>query len=54
VVITLFGSPSTAGIFLWERIELRYKGLMHLKGEQGRLEIHYDPDRKRWYAHISF
>jgi putative transposase len=25
-----------------------------LKGEQGRLEIHYDPDRKRWYAHISF
>jgi putative transposase len=36
------------------RIELRYKGLMHLKGEQGRLEMHYDSDRKRWYAHISF
>jgi len=35
-------------------IELRYKGLIHLRGEQGRLEIHYDPDRKRWYAHISF
>jgi putative transposase len=35
-------------------IELRYKGLIHLKGEQGRLEIHYDQDRKRWYAHISF
>jgi len=36
------------------RIELRYKGLVHLKGEQGRLEIHYDPDRRKWYAHISF
>jgi len=36
------------------RIEVRYKGLIHLRGEQGRLEIHYDPDRKRWYAHISF
>jgi len=30
------------------------EGLIHLKGEQGRLEIHYEPDRKRWYAHISF
>jgi putative transposase len=36
------------------KIELRYKGLIHLKGDQGRLEIHYDPDRKKWYAHISF
>jgi putative transposase len=36
------------------RIELRYKGLIHLKGEQGRLEIHYDQDRRKWYAHISF
>jgi putative transposase len=36
------------------KIELRYKGLIHLKGDQGRLEIHYDQDRKRWYAHISF
>jgi putative transposase len=35
-------------------IELRYKGLIHLRGEQGRLEIHYDPDRRKWYAHISF
>jgi putative transposase len=23
-------------------------------GEQGRLEIHYDQARRRWYAHISF
>jgi len=36
------------------RIELRYKGLIHLKGEQGRMEIRYDPDRRKWYAHISF
>ena len=36
------------------RIELRFKGLIHLRGEQGRLEIHYDHDRRRWYAHISF
>jgi len=36
------------------KIEVRYKGLIHLKGEQGRLEIHYDPDRKKWYVHISF
>jgi putative transposase len=36
------------------KIELRYKGLIHLKGDQGRLEIHYDQDRKKWYAHISF
>ncbi len=36
------------------RIELGYKGLIHLKGEYGRLEIHYDPDRRKWYAHISF
>jgi len=36
------------------RIEVRYKGLIHLKGEQGRLEIHYDQDRGKWYAHMSF
>ncbi len=36
------------------KIEVRYKGLIHLKGEQGRLEIHYDQDRKKWHAHISF
>jgi putative transposase len=25
-----------------------------LRGERGRLEIRYDADRGRWYAHISF
>lgn len=36
------------------RIELRYKGLIHLRGEQGRLEIHYDQDKRKWHTHISF
>jgi len=36
------------------RVEVGYKGLIHLRGEQGRLEIRYDPDRRRWYACISF
>jgi len=36
------------------RIEVRYKGLIRLRGGQGRLEIHYDQDRRKWYAHISF
>jgi len=33
-------------------IEVEYRGLVHLKGKQGRLEIHYDGNS--WYAHISF
>jgi putative transposase len=36
------------------RIELRYKGLVHLEGEQARMEIRYNQDGRRWYAHISF
>jgi len=36
------------------RIKVRYKGRIHLKGKQGRMEIHYDPDSKKWYAHITF
>jgi len=35
-------------------IEVRYKGLIHLRGEQGRLEIRYDQDRRKWYVHMSF
>jgi len=42
------------GLGPFGRIEVEYKGLIHLKGKQGRLEIRYDPDRRRWYAHISF
>ena len=36
------------------RIEVEYTGLVHLKGKQGQLEIHYDPDTKIWYAHITY
>jgi len=36
------------------RIEMEYRGLIHLKGKQGRIEIRYDPDERRWYAYISF
>ncbi len=25
-----------------------------MRGEHGRLEIHYNNDRRRWYAHIPF
>jgi len=35
-------------------IELRYKGLVYLRGERGELMIRYDDDRKKWYAHIAF
>ena len=36
------------------RIEARYKGIIHLRGKRGRLEIRYDADRKKWYASIGF
>ena len=35
------------------RIEVQYKGIIHLRGRQGRMEIRYDPDSKKWYAHIT-
>jgi len=37
-----------------DRIEVEYSGLVHLKGKQGSLEIHYDSDTKTWYAHITY
>ena len=42
------------GIGAVGRLVLRYKGLIHLIGRQSRVEIHYDPERKKWYAYISF
>jgi putative transposase len=36
------------------RIEVGYKGILHLRGERRGIEICYDADRKRWYAHIAF
>jgi len=42
------------GLGVIGRIEVGHKGLIHLKGRQGRIEIHYEPDERRWYAYISF
>ena len=36
------------------RIEMRYRGIIHLRGERGWVEICYDDDKKRWYVHIAF
>jgi len=36
------------------KIEIRYKGKIHLKGKQGRMEIRYDSESKNWYAYITF
>ena len=36
------------------KLKLKYRGRIHIKGKQRRLEIHYDSIRKRWYAHIPF
>ncbi|ASJ13400.1 RNA-guided endonuclease InsQ/TnpB family protein [Thermococcus thioreducens] len=34
-------------------LKIQFKGRIHLKGKQGRLEITYDKVKRRWYAHIS-
>ncbi|QDA32126.1 IS200/IS605 family element transposase accessory protein TnpB [Thermococcus indicus] len=36
------------------KLEVQFKGRIHLKGKQGRLEVTYDPVKRKWYAHISF
>ena len=36
------------------RINVKYRGLIHLRGKQRRMEIRYDADAKKWYAHITF
>ncbi|NJE47162.1 transposase [Thermococcus sp. GR7] len=41
------------GLGKFKRLEVQFKGRIHLKGEQGRLEITYDPVRRKWYAHLS-
>ncbi|AJC71994.1 transposase [Thermococcus guaymasensis DSM 11113] len=41
------------GLGKFRRLEIQFKGRIHLKGKQGRLEITYDPVRRKWYAHIS-
>jgi len=36
------------------KIEVKYRGIIHLRGDRGELMIRYDADRNRWYASISF
>jgi len=36
------------------KLEVQFKGRIHLKGKQGRLEITYDEVKSKWYAHLSF
>ncbi|WP_456366485.1 RNA-guided endonuclease InsQ/TnpB family protein [Thermococcus sp.] len=42
------------GLGKFKRLEVQFKGRIHLKGKQGRLEITYDPVKRKWYAHISY
>ncbi|WP_099212156.1 RNA-guided endonuclease InsQ/TnpB family protein [Thermococcus henrietii] len=41
------------GLGKFGRLEIQFKGRIHLKGKQGRLEITYDPVKRKWYAHVS-
>jgi len=36
------------------RLRIQFKGRIHLKGKQGRLEIIYDDVKRKFYAHISY
>jgi len=38
----------------FKRLEIQFKGRIHLKGKQGRVEVIYDEVKRKWYAHISF
>jgi len=42
------------GLGKFKRLGVQFKGRIHLKGKQGRLEIIYDDVKRKWYAHISF
>ncbi|WP_148883535.1 RNA-guided endonuclease InsQ/TnpB family protein [Thermococcus aciditolerans] len=42
------------GLGKFKRLEVQFKGRIHLKGKQGRLEIQYNPVKRKWYAYISF
>ncbi|WP_460041088.1 RNA-guided endonuclease InsQ/TnpB family protein [Thermococcus atlanticus] len=41
------------GLGKFKRLEIQFKGRIHLKGKQGRLEITYNPVKRKWYAHMS-
>ena len=42
------------GLGKFKRLEIQFKGRIHLRGKQGRLEIVYDDVKRKWYAHISY
>ncbi|HII67676.1 MAG TPA: transposase [Thermococcaceae archaeon] len=42
------------GLGKFKKLEVQFKGRIHLKGKQGRLEIIYDDVKRKWYAHISY
>ncbi|WP_240911619.1 transposase [Thermococcus sp. LS1] len=42
------------GLGKFKRLEIQFKGRIHLKGKIGRLEITYNEVKGKWYAHISF
>ncbi|WP_148882237.1 RNA-guided endonuclease InsQ/TnpB family protein [Thermococcus aciditolerans] len=42
------------GLGKFGKLEIQFKGRIHLRGKQGRLEITYDEVKRKWYAHISF
>ncbi|KPU62838.1 transposase [Thermococcus sp. EP1] len=41
------------GLGKFKRLEIQFKGRIHLKGKQGRLEIIYNEVKRKWYAHVS-
>ncbi|USH00520.1 transposase [Thermococcus argininiproducens] len=41
------------GLGKFKRLEVQFKGRIHLKGKQGRLEIIYNEVKGKWYAHVS-
>ena len=42
------------GLGEFGKVEVQFKGRIHWKGKQGRLEIIYDNVKRKWHAHISF
>ena len=35
-------------------LRIKYSGRIHIRGKQGRAEIRYDLDQRRWYIHVSY
>ncbi|MEM4045394.1 MAG: transposase, partial [Fervidicoccaceae archaeon] len=35
-------------------IKVRYAGRVSIRGKQGRAEVRYDSDERKWYIHVAF